>query len=367
MEDWLFIVSRYTGLHGAVQSWSVSAPHPETRILNNWSFRMTDGNADKKIVLRFTTDVCYNTCTRICHERRNGGVGVLYKYHKNNKHLISLLLNARLYMNSPTRQNDPFDTEFSFSVVKSKDEFLEYFEKRVIPRIPDKKTPLEMFDEQLSAGEIERVGENKYRYTDDMKDHMDKDSLDQLRITCFSDRKDSIAMWSHYAESHTGVCLGFEYFKVDEFRILCLLDTGLDIVEQSWLLFTLPDGSVLVRAPLLEVDYSRKDIPVIDFTKNDFVEDIKIAVTSKSSDWGYEKERRLVLSKSAFVDKDPAMQFVYFCRESLREIIFGVNMCDEDKRDIVKIVKQSGYPYCSFSQAVKSKTSYDIDIVPYQA
>ena len=61
-----------------------------------------------------------------------------------------------------------------------------------------------------------------------------KDAL----ATCFSKRNDSILMWSHYADSHKGVCFEFDYEspyfydvlyenKIPEFDVMAGLKSAL--------------------------------------------------------------------------------------------------------------------------------------------
>jgi len=36
-------------------------------------------------------------------------------------------------------------------------------------------------------------------------------NMDSVGVTCFSEVPDSILMWSHYAESHSGICVEFDH------------------------------------------------------------------------------------------------------------------------------------------------------------
>ena len=124
-----------------------------------------------------------------------------------------------------------------------------------------------------------------------------------IGIRCFSAANDNVLMWSHYADSHKGVCLEFDYDK--------LLAIG--------------------QAEIIKVRY-RNRIP--DDTGDKSI-DLKRALSYKAMDWSYEREYRLMHGKSKNRKFD-------ILPEALTGIFMGCEMCGEDKENIKKLVKRTG-------------------------
>lgn len=118
---------------------------------------------------------------------------------------------------------------------------------------------------------------------------------DKKGLLCFSKKWENPVLWSHYAASHTGFCLGFD----------------------------LNDNRVAVT----EVKYSRKRIRV-DFngepTAADLNDDLlKTLLSTKFYDWSYEDEVRVLVD----LNKHRAEGVNYFYTFSkvlvLRQVILG--------------------------------------------
>ena len=116
---------------------------------------------------------------------------------------------------------------------------------------------------------------------------------DQFGFLCFSERWQNPVQWSHYADSHRGICLGF------------------DVPER-------------LAAKIL---YSSRRIALEAATLQERMSDdqfqFKVAMT-KYSHWRYEQERRCIIElKHAECEND--LNFNYFDDElRLREVIAGV-------------------------------------------
>jgi hypothetical protein len=110
-------------------------------------------------------------------------------------------------------------------------------------------------------------------------------------LLCFSSDWKNPVQWSHYADNHRGLCLGF--------------DVTAELVPVTYTSRRLtPDLAALrVRAHMLKL------------------------LTSKFSHWRYEKEHRLFVDLDLKTkDKKTGLYFFLFCEEvALREVIIGVN------------------------------------------
>lgn len=139
-----------------------------------------------------------------------------------------------------------------------------------------------------------------------------------FKVVCFSAIHDEILLWSHYADSHRGVCFGFKVtHQEDNSKIL-----NVDGVEKG----------ILLR----EVDYNNRIYPVDLFCFLDNSELNAKFFFNKYKAWSYEKEyRALSLSESW-----PNEKYLSFDRSDLKEVIFGINCSEERQQTIEKIVRE---------------------------
>jgi hypothetical protein len=158
---------------------------------------------------------------------------------------ITELLAGRLVLSSPHRFNDPFDSRLNLN---HSDLTGDEVKKRLETRGP---VFGEFSDEQLVS--IEAFSrESIYK---------------NYRMFCFSEIRESLLMWSHYARSHTGICLKL---KVDRSN--------------------LEDRHSLkqVRYTTHYPEINGKDV------ENSDLEALNTLLLTKSVDWLYEKEWRLI-------------------------------------------------------------------------
>lgn len=101
-------------------------------------------------------------------------------------------------------------------------------------------------------------------------------------VTCFSKRYDSILMWSHYADSHSGVCIEYERPESAEF---------VDVIYSK-------------RRPKMKIAEMVSYITALTITGDDFgvVKDQKLIQDTiypflvKSDEWKYEQEVRCLIT-----------------------------------------------------------------------
>ena len=181
------------------------------------------------------------------------------------------------------------------------------------------------------------------------------DSLDKVRSACYdiagsninsglgilslSRRWNSSLMWSHYTSSYSGFCVGFnslhDYFK--------------------------GDGSSLGnRSKLLSVRYSEKRVvvPPGDFTE----EDIRDILLTKSKDWEYEQEERLISSLFLATQrkhKEPyPIDLFKLPSDAVTEIIVGSRM---DSKILEFVKTASSALNVKLYQTKASEMTFDID------
>jgi hypothetical protein len=101
---------------------------------------------------------------------------LLYKYRAANKFFFDILINNQLYFSTTSDFNDPFDGQLK---------------------------PNEF------ALELKNLGCKEDLSQFSRHSQYVEDSINRSAVLSLSTTSDNILMWSHYANSHKGVCLGF--------------------------------------------------------------------------------------------------------------------------------------------------------------
>lgn len=212
-----------------------------------------------------------------------------FKYINFHDGFEHILKNNTLKFTDPEEFNDPFDCnerflEIVISPEAEKQQILEAGIKHNIPR-------------NILRQQFRRIGDNSV-YKKALKQKK-KD----FKVSCFSEVSDDVLMWSHYADRHKGLCLGFDL------NILC------------------PE---YVLYPVNYID----DVQQIDGMANTpYV--FYYWVTFKASRWKYEKEIRAV-SKNG-------LSIIPFPKDALREVTFGCNVTMSTINSTLKELKKLRY------------------------
>ena len=230
----------------------------------------------------------------------------------------------KIWIARPDSFNDPYELYFRADFQKT---FFEFF-LRKFPQI-EKEVGVEVLD---SIRKGERQGERLFQYLlvkegalskeklDVVKDNFNKDNLvqnrkhmsDTAKVSCFSERNDSIPMWAHYADQHKGFCI--EY----------------DIYNQT-------KKSIEFLFPII---YTDKITDVTkELSKGILGWGIKPTIF-KSRDWSYEKEWRYIVS----TPPDPPYKGAYLKFFPIKGIYLGTKIEDEHKDKLVEIAAAKNIP-----------------------
>ncbi len=138
-----------------------------------------------------------------------------------------------------------------------------------------------------------------------------------MGIISLSKRWDSTLMWSHYTNSHKGFCVGF--------------DTSTDYFK----LYEKFSNDDKIYLPVI---YSNNRIKIPINKQGDEI-DVNVVLT-KSTDWEYEQEKRLIIplkQAHAKIKKSPFDIYLYKMPHHLiKEIIVGANIENENLSIIQK-------------------------------
>jgi len=228
--------------------------------------------------------------------------------------------NCTLRWSTPPLLNDVFDMQFSFQLRLERQTIVDAFYKFV----------------NVSCEEVNEDGEISNAIDaciDEMKIWSAESSnaiLSQFvndKILCLSDVPDSILMWSHYAQNHTGMVLRF----TDQ-------TTGNPLVRARRVRYLEQMPSLLDEEAL-----SRKlaGCNVLDTRR--IMDEV---IYTKSSDWAYEREWRVYagVGRSSNPYED-----IPFNAVELNGVIFGVRMAEAEKRTLVALLR-ARYPHVELLQ-----------------
>ncbi|MDF7824875.1 DUF2971 domain-containing protein [Pontiellaceae bacterium B12227] len=202
---------------------------------------------------------------------------------------LQTLFNNELWFSSPQKFNDPFDCHFHVQDKFSRETFEKFAGNTSKLSGKDASSDIAMFNSL--AGQDESVSISGLM--EQLQHHIDAHG-----ICCFSKLWNSILMWSHYADKHTGICIGY-----DDTR-----DNG----------------------ELCEVKYSTH-YPELHVNETDTCDGLQTFkekyLLTKSADWIYENEYRLIDPiKCNFRDPSPF---------PIVNITFGIKMGSKLKQDIL--------------------------------
>lgn len=185
-----------------------------------------------------------------------------------NEYSLQNLANNQLFFNFPEQFNDPFDGHTP-TILKETSK-TEWDEDRKVFFEANNVNCDEMDSDEYILLNATLVKESINNFK--------KRNIQSIGASCFSLNNDNILMWSHYAASHTGICLSF-------------------------------DTSCPYFNKLKNVEYKNK-IPKFDgmkFLKSKLsVDEIGELFCTKFIDWEYEQEYRLVMEKGGQAYPYPA-------------------------------------------------------------
>ncbi len=210
---------------------------------------------------------------------------------------------------------------------------------------------------------------------------------------CFMKSYHNSSVWGNYGDNHKGACLIFETVKtgelnnlelnrktgsgsitipfyevryadrpgeIDFFRTICRLPVA--ALRKLW--YTDQDGNISECAAHIGSDGDESA-----WRKNywdNFFRDITI----KTKDWAYEQEYRLILSDSLGEFSEANNRELTYNFNSLKGIIFGIKISDEDRLKIIDVVqrkcRENNRTDFKFFQAHYSSENGDIRKSPIQ-
>lgn len=247
---------------------------------------------------------------------------ILYKYRSYNENTTKILTDGELFMPSISKFNDPFEGAIPYiydpAELTSDNIFLAMY-----------KSAKEQHPDWIESEIHEYVYKHqKYKLLFDQA-HLDKqleetrkDVDDKFGILCLTIHRNNFLMWSHYADNHKGLCIGF--------------DTQ-----------TLYDK---IQGTLGKMEY-QEELPTKHLQDNVFTF-LQRLLFVKSRVWEYEDEYR-------FVKMGLSNQVIKIPLNAIKEVVLGCRMAFEDKNKVIDIIKKY-IPSCEIFDTLLSKTKFEL-------
>jgi len=220
---------------------------------------------------------------------------VFYQYARFDIALDEILLKQSLKFSDPTTFNDPFDCNEKLLKIKC-----------------DQKIVSETFSNLSAKLSRQEKRELKRRLENpNNQSRILKQKRKEYKLSCFSETYDEILMWSHYANKHTGICIGFDLPHKYEDKFI-----------------------------LSPVRYLN-EIKELDCTTN-VHRVILYWLTTKSIRWDYEKEIRAI---SRCGNQKSEHEYINYESKYVKEIIFGCNVPEKNIEAAILKIKKSNLYY----------------------
>jgi hypothetical protein len=243
------------------------------------------------------------------------------------------IINSYNWFSNPTQFNDPFDCQISLQKGEiSVDEYMKHYVLALHGEaIKDSKPYKVMFPEDAIIN---------HTFTDSFHDllvnfgnHVEN-VVKEVAVLSLSENFNNTTMWSHYAENHQGICI--EYAPE-------MMNKNQDLKDFCFNVEYLPSKEISFNVYELYAKCSNNR------NHEQFSKLMRDLALTKSDDWKYEKEWRLISTKRGIIRYDD---------RAIKGIYFGLKCGVEEKLTIRNIL---GNKPIYFFQMVKSSDGLSID------
>lgn len=191
---------------------------------------------------------------------------------------------------------------------------------------------------------LKQIEEAKTKFINEMLPKL-KEIRNNALVSCFSKKNDSILMWGHYADKHTGICLGFERPNNDFFDV---------VYKKKRSKFPLYDLACIICSYIL-VDEKP------NLYENKIIKKGLSSFLSKSIDWSYEEEVRCLFSLNndnefTFIGND---KYLYHMPTNIKTIYLGCKISKDNKEKIIQLAKEKNIKVYQF---IESEKKYELEI-----
>lgn len=278
----------------------------------------------------------------------------MFKYSSFSEYSLMNILNDELYLNHYESFNDPFECRCE-----------------ILTGFPSKESNSPRLHDIIRAWGFDDVNdpaaledyEDLVMSLEDSEPNI-LDTIDSVRISCFSKRADNLLMWAHYGNGLRGFCLEF-----DEKLILSESNNDVGLFEVLYdcnpskidtaVIATLRDQVEYHEDAICETEnrlnyvkleeQEKKQITAEVGMYKEYLESVyernreiyQLMLANKSIEWKYEKEIRIILQTNNF---DKNGMFMKYPSSSLKSIIIGEKMPERQKLALQKVIEKKTNP-----------------------
>ena len=152
-----------------------------------------------------------------------------------------------------------------------------------------------------------------------------QETANHFRVACFAQTPYSMLMWSHYSRNHQGFCIEYETPDYSE--------DNADIYHNLF-----PVIYTDTRTPLTELSINWETTG--NLTDDDIWNIYKYGLLSKSIDWKYQQEWRLIFYDKQFKDENYNCKFF-----KIKKVYLGNRMSPKDRWETIRICQENNIPY----------------------
>jgi len=246
------------------------------------------------------------------------------------EHLVSLLSEGKLKLSRPDQFNDPWDCRVHYQVPMDsagRERAIDHWKelnRKHYPHITEAKRAIMAYDIKSNPSKLEvalaKTEAILYEFL-----------CNQYRIYCLSEKPDVALMWGHYAGAHTGVCLEF-------------------------------DAKRAPFAGAAKVKYLSA-YPAYDIVAGDAYD----SLFTKSADWSYEAEWRLIAEERAFARSSRTIKtdndFLMIPSGVLKSITMGC-LTDKSAQRLIQNIIKTNAPSVLVRKATLARDRYGLVITP---
>ena len=262
---------------------------------------------------------------------RSEGHRFLYHWEKFcEKRLSALLRDKRIYCSNPTSFNDPWDCKPHFNTEILNDSAERQKHAQWVIDVCQRKSPIPPEAQERMRQTFLHNPAAAAKLINQLSGEMASDIDERYRVYCLGTNPQNLLMWSHYADSHRGICLEFSLRN----EIFCAA---------------------------LKCEYSSA-YPIMKLHDNSD-DTALLSLLAKSDVWSYEKEYRLIAQdeSKAFPDSESLKSNGHFLKFTQGALVSVITGCQSDHQRIHDLVK-SVDPTVAVKQATRVPNRFEISI-----
>ena len=300
----------------------------------------------------------WRSIMRLVREMRLYMTRKLFRYRSFNTEIINVYSNVHqkligiekwkleafegvVYPSSPLYFNDPYDCEFcihpdALLEILDRQTYIKILEEQFRQKPKEKKKILNTKNigstiQQILRNHGVKLQKSLVNVLQDKLNSSMSEVKDSVRVVCLSEVYDSILMWSHYAQNHTGFCIEYDFEENNMFY------------KRLY-----PVKYTTDRYAISKADMSHSNTRWIYKT-----------ICSKSDVWSYEKEWRIVTANFEKMGlKNLEGKYVFDLKTNIKAFYLGAKIAEKFKEEIIKFGKNNNI---HVYQMILSPNSYELN------